>query len=484
MQASPSTLKSAGVLSSRDTAAALPDKRQRLNQEKKSEKPTNQDSAKKSTGGLWNLLKNYAKIVDSRESVYRIALDLFAFDLPTIAAASTRNWFNFAEASFEAFMGTSSLWLAPMVTAKVGDIASKFLFTKEEQKDAQNMLKFKMTELHDNEASTKDLARIGVEESADQERIAKLYADMGKEKLAKEYTDKANSIKDFAKRFKVTDKLRDKIYKLKKTVILAESFFEGGLWGAMGLLMRGFRKYVLGVNRFTGTMAYLKNKDSKKLGQGDEMTLFQKAVGGICVVLSPILNNFLLKLTKDPKAVKNSKFLSMINEHFDMTHGLFPKLGLLFSYTTLPKWTGLIATAQGWTERIERILKLIFLIGSWWMGHRITNGLLAKAKDKELVKKYGIEPGLMVEPQHVKPKDTKGLSIFDRISYFFPEPARIHHILEKSKDNPELQKEASNSHPKILYAGLALHSALVWLMTMFVNKITKMRVIQQLNSSK
>ena len=45
--------------------------------------------------------KQYASVVDSRESVTRIALDVLAFDLPTMLAAATRGWANFAETVLE-----------------------------------------------------------------------------------------------------------------------------------------------------------------------------------------------------------------------------------------------------------------------------------------------------------------------------------------------------------------------------------------------
>ena len=59
------------------------------------------------------MVKNYAKVIDSRESTYRLALDLTAFDIPTLLAAAFRNFWNFLEAAWEAGIGTFMVFAAP-----------------------------------------------------------------------------------------------------------------------------------------------------------------------------------------------------------------------------------------------------------------------------------------------------------------------------------------------------------------------------------
>ena len=173
-----------------------------------------------------------------------------------------------------------------------------------------------------------------------------------------------------------------------------------------------------------------------------------------------------MSLCRNREAVKNSKFLQLCDSGLDMTHGLFPKLGLLFSFTTVPKWIGALATVQGKDELIERIMKLCSVMPSWWLGHRVTNGLLAKAADKSLVKKYGAEAGIMLEK--------------DQLHSMAPDPAKIHHVLEQTEHDPELQKEARSKHAKVLYSGLTLHSLGVLAVSLLINQVTKWRVTNKL----
>lgn len=420
--------------------------------------------------------KNFAKIVDSRESTYRVALDITAFDIPTMGAAAFRNIWNFLEASFEALMGTVMVISAPQITAQVGKLFGSFSI-KEDKHNILNYLKFKMSELENENEFEKGIERISKEEPADQRRISKLYAEMEKEEISRKYNTNAENIEKFCNHIKtISDKksLIEKIYKLKRATILGESFVEGGVWGGFGLLMRGFRKYILRQEQFTGTLGYLSEA-------GQELTLFQKVGGTVAIFLSPFLNAITLHKTKDKNTVRQNKFWRVVDSQLDMTHGVFPKLGLLFSYTTLPKWSGIFITAQGGLERVERLLKLCTVIPSWWMGHRVTNGLIALKNDKYLSQKYGVKQGILVEPDSIKEENKKG-NIWDKLNYKFPEPARIHHVQEKieqedlapdKKDN--LLKEAQDLHAKSLYTGFALHSFLVWVINMAVNYSTKWR---------
>ena len=435
----------------------------------------------------WNyykgLAKGFAKIVDSRESTYRLALDLTAFDIPTLSAEAFRGIWRFLEAGWEAGIGTLMVFAAPKITTWVADFVCKFILPKEEQAHAKQYLRFHMSELSSTKDMQKAVERIKDQEPKDQERIAKIYDELGNKKQHDRYINSANKIREFCNNFKPNEEIREKIYKLKKAVILGESLIEGGVWGGFGLSLRFFRKYILRQDRFTGTMGYLSDEQSKGLGEGGELTLTQKILGGAVIFLSPLLNTILLNSTKDKKVVEKSKFLSTVDEHLDMTHGVFPKLGLLFTYTSVPKWMSLFITSQGWYERLERIFKFLTIIPSWWLGHRVTNGIIAKAFDKKLSEKYNIKSGILVEPEYLKPAKTEGLSFMDKLKYWCPEPARIHHVLDRvegeklSKEKKEeLHKEAEHMHAITLYTGFALHSFLVWCVTMLVNWTTKLRV--------
>lgn len=423
---------------------------------------------------LWQkvkkLAKSYAKIIDSREALQRAALELIAFDVPALLAASTRNWLNFVETAFESFCGFFMFSMAPTITATVAKIIGKFMLPKEDHHMIDHLLKFQMPELNNDEAAMKGAQRIMDEEASDQERVAQLYDEVGNDSKAQRYRQEADRIRNFAKNFKSSEEIREKAYSLKRAVIMAESMIEGGWWGGFGLVLRAFRKYILGAKRFTGTKAYLNDKDSKKLGEGGEMSMFQKAVGAVMMGISPLTNWVLLKLTKGKSKDQLGGFLKIAQKHIDMVHGVFPNLGLMFSYTTFPKWLGLIITAQGWYERLERILKVATLVPSWWLGHQLTNGWLANAEDKKLAKQYGRSRGILVEPES--------------INSILKEPARIHHVMSKTKDSPVLQKKATDKHASILYKGFAMHSALVWAAMMIVNYITKLNVLTDLKKKK
>ena len=421
--------------------------------------------------------KNFAKIVDSRESTYRVALDITAFDIPTMAASAFRNIWNFLEASFEALMCTVMVICAPQITTLVGKLFGSFYPDKNDRLDALNYLRFKMSDLENETKFEEGIERIIKEEPADQRRISKLYSEMENEDASRIYKERAENIERFCNNLKSTnDKkpLLEKIYKLKRATILGESFIEGGVWGSFGLLMRGFRKYILRQEQFTGTLGYLNEA-------GNELSLLQKIGGTLAVFISPFLNAVALLKTKDKNKVRQNKFWSMVDSQLDMTHGVFPKLGLLFSYTTLPKWSGIFITAQGGLERVERLLKLCTVIPSWWMGHRITNGLIALKNDRYLSKEYGVKQGILVDPECIKEENKAG-NFWDRLNYKFPEPARIHHVQERiEKENlsddkkDELLKKAQELHATSLYSGFALHSFLVWVINMAVNYSTKWR---------
>lgn len=430
-----------------------------------------------------NSLKSYAGVIDSRESTYRTALDITAFDIPTMGAAAFRNIWNFFEASLEALMGTIMVIGAPKITSYVGKIAGKFILKEDEQKDTLHYLRFQMSEVTEGDLK-KGIKRIQSEEPNDQRRVADLYREVGFTKMADDSKKNAGDIEDFCRRFESSEDLdekRSRIYKLKRATILAESFIEGGVWGAFGLIIRAFRKYVIKQERFTGTIKYTSDAESEQLGEGGELNLFQKIGGTLAIFLSPVLNATLLNKTKDKNEVKKSRFLSVADSHLDMTHGVFPKLGLLFSYTSVPKWSGIFITSQGWYERIERIIKFCTILPSWWLGHRITNGLLAKYADKKLSEKYNTKKGILIEEEYLRPADTSKLDLLDKLKYLYPEPARIHHVLESIekrnvKHKDKLLKEAKSLHAKCLYTGFALHSFLVWVVTMLVNYSTKWRV--------
>ena len=434
------------------------------------------------TQSRWNYYKDLASIVCSRESTYRTALDITAFDAPMMIADMFRGVKKFLESLFEAFNGTVLVVISPILTGWVGKFVGKFILPKNMQKDTLHYLKFNMSELRDLEKFKAAKGRIKSEEIEDKNFIASLYSRTNKTEKSSFYEREAKDIEDFCNKFEPTEDKRKDIYRLKKATIIGESFLEGGFWGGYGLMLRGFRKYILQEDRFTGTKGYVSDEESEQLGEAGDLSLFQKVIGVCSIFISPILNTILLNKTEDREAVKNSKFLKMIDNHMDTTHGVFPKLGLLFSQTTIPKWIGTITLSQGWFERTERILKLFTVIPSWWFGHRATNGVFALSADKELAKKYNVKPGILVEPEYLEQTTNNNDTFFERMQNRFPEPAKIHHVIKATENNKELQTEAEDQHAKCLYKGFAVHSLLVFGINMAVNYSTKLRALWALRN--
>ncbi len=430
----------------------------------------------------WNYYKDLASIVCSRESTYRTALDITGFDIPVLAADAFRGIKKFTESVFECLSATIMVGVSPYLTTFVGNVLGKLTLSKELQKDTINLLKFNMSELRDFEQFKNATQRIKSEEVEDKLFVSSLYKKSGKEEKARFYEQDALGIEQFCNNFKATKDKMKEIYKLKKATIVGESFLEGGWWGGYGLMFRMFRKHILREDRFTGTKGYVSDSESEELGEGGDLSLFQKIVGGASIFISPILNFFLLTKIENREAVKNSKFLQKVDENMDMTHGVYPKLGLLFTQTTIPKWIGTITLSQGWFERTERILKLFTVIPSWWLGHRATNGTYALNADKELSKKYKVPPGILVEPEYLSQAKENNEPFLQRIQKRFPEPAKIHHILKSTEGNKELQSEAEDLHAKCLYKGFAMHSLLVFGINMAVNYTTKLRALWALRN--
>ncbi|MEY3369718.1 MAG: hypothetical protein RLZZ361_388 [Cyanobacteriota bacterium] len=412
--------------------------------------------------GFWEIAKNYAGIIDSRESITRLFLDLSAFDIPVVIAGATRNWKSFLEACLEAGWSTCALFFAPFLTKSLAKITAKLYLEGDEKNQAENISKFYREELQDEESFNLGKKRLIEEEKKDLERIGKLYETLGYSAKAEKYRAKIEPMQNFYKELEYSPQLIQRYNKLKETIIVGQSAVEGFLWGGFGLALRWFRKNVLGEERFTGTKKYLNDKDSKKLGEAEELGPLQKILGKSALGLAPVLNMMWMKLTRNPENIANNKFLQMVKSGMDMTHGLFPKLGLLFSYTTVPKWFGAFCTTQGVDELIERVIKFCTLIPSWWLGHRVANGNIAKYLDKKLAEKFGVERGILLEE--------------NQLSSMTPEAAKIHHVLEKTAHNPELQAEAQNAHAITLYLGMALHSIGVLGVTLLANQITKWRV--------
>lgn len=414
------------------------------------------------------LAKGYAGIIDSRESTYRTFLDLTGYCLPMTFAAAFRNIWNFLETGFETLFDAAAVLSAPHITKFSGFLSSKFLLNKEEQKDYLNYLNFQLTELEDNQGFEEGKKRIASAEVHDRTRISELYLNLNQADKAEHHLKKAEEIGRFANDLTYSDSLREKIYKLKRATIVTESFFEGIMFASEGLLTRMFRKYILRQDQFTGTLGYSSDNSGNFGGGG--FSLFQKIGIGLSFIIAPAINLGLFFKTKDVNKVKESPNLKMINRELDMTHGVFPKLWLLFTYLMAPFMTGKIFTAQDKYELFDTMFKQCLLIPSWWFGHRVTNGLLARHSDKKLESEFGKRGILVEEDIYQKNPDDNW---WEKLKKFCPEPTRIQHVLDKTEHNEEFKKEAVDLHAKTLYKGFGLHSFLIWVLMMGGNWVTK-----------
>lgn len=421
---------------------------------------------KNSKLGLWDRARNIAEIVCSRESIFRSALDFTGWEIPMILAALTRNIYSTAEAVYQAVYSLATLTTVPFITKALGKFFGQSIMKAEELKDIDHYMLFQMKDLDDHETLMKGIERIKEEEPEDNGFIATLYRD-SKSKEAY-YINKAKAINEFADNFKIDEGKLERIKKLKKATIQGGSFIESFLWGSQFLTNRLFRKYILRQDSFTGTMNYQTKEDNKKTGDASKLKWWQ-ILGNIAAIFSgPTVNHLLFKKLEDKEAVKQSPWLQMIKNQWDMTHGVFPKLGLMVSFVMMPNVLSMLFSSQGRNEFYENLLTTFTVNLSWWFGHHLTNGTLAQMNDAKLAKKYGIERGILVEPQD--------------INRLIAEPAKIQQVLHKVRHNPKLEKEARDMHAKVLYQGFTLHSLLIFGMKMLINQMTKWRVGNELKA--
>ncbi len=404
-----------------------------------------------------------ASAISSRESTYRTFLDLSAYTLPQVLADAFRGPKKFIESLFEGSIDVASVLFSPNLIKFLSRVIARSTLSPELLPHADQLMLFSMEELRDQEKFQQGIARIKEEDVTDKLNIANIVGRLSPAQADKAKAD-AEKINQFCDNFKATEEARQQAYQLKKKTILLNSFVEGSLWANMGLMVRLFRKYVLGENRFTGTKKQLNDDESEKIGDAGEFTWGQKLISLVCSFISPAVLYYLLNKIERTPIANRSETLKVAANQIDTIRGVFPKLGLLFAFTSLPKWSGYLWTAQGWIERTERLVKFLTLLPSWWLGHRVTNGVIAKAVDKKLAQEFKQPEGIMIEPEYSKQS--------------FPEPASIHHIYKATKDNPELRDKAEKAHAKTLYTGFAWHSLGAFLISLAINALTKFNAIR------
>ncbi len=420
-----------------------------------------------------SFFKDYSKVVFSRESTYRGFVDVFANDIPELAAAATRNKAYFLEELMKSITATGAIFLAPKATKLSAKIAASSILSDEERKDLDKYLLFSRTDIDDLESLEKAKPEIARKEAIDQENLAKLFGQESKK--GKEHLKKAAEIKEFFKNLKITEDLKEKLHKLKKSVIIGENIIESSFWGFFPFLSRLFRKYALGIDRFTGTLDYIKDQDNDKLGNQKGFTKRQMLGTLAAMFFPPLLTILGLKITDDKEAVSKSDFLKGLKNQLDMKHGVYPKLGLFALFGAVPMLVSKVFNAQGPLELFESIIKFSITCSSLLLGDRVTNGTLAKKADKELQKEFGTSPGILYH--HVDKQKGKALSASQKLSQTFPEASKFQEVLDKTNHDEKLKETALGKYTKVLYKGFSLHAAGSFLVKMLVFKLTKLKAI-------
>lgn len=425
---------------------------------------------KKDDNSFLNFIKNkmnqYSRIVFSRESTYRGFVDIFAEDIPSLAAAATRNWAYFKEDCFKLALSTSVMFLAPVFVKLSAKQHAKDYFNDDEIKDLDNLLLFNKEDLENLESFDEARYRVVNDEVKDCLNLIDTYGKDSKE--GSKAIKKIESIKEFANRYEANEDLRKRLLAFKDKILVNTSTIESTFWGVRPFLERLFRKYVLGVNRFTGSLKYLNDKDADRLGNKKSFT-FKQILGTAASIISPpVIIKKLMNMVKDSDLVKNSKVLQIVKDQMDTTHGIYPKLGIYAAFSNIPLQISKQFNSQDIFEQVENLIKFGVTGFSLFLGDRTTNGKFAVAEDKKLSEKYGEDTGILYK------KHNSGSGLLAWINKQLPEAAKFNEVVAKTKHNPKLKKEAIDKYQKTFYKGFIWHAA-----GTFISKFTIYSLIKR-----
>ena len=435
-----------------------------------SKKEDNTNKSKIGKNWLENKLLDFSKIVFSRESTYRGFIDIFAADIPSLAAAACRNWTYFLEDVVKTIASTSMMFAAPLFIKLMIKLRSKEVFNEEhELKNTVNYMLFSNNDLKDLESFDTARVKITEDEVKDKYRIAELYGLDSKQ--GQKALSRAKEIKNFMTNYQASDELREKIIKLKDKVTFAEGIVESTFWGLRPLMERLFRRYVLGINRFTGSLKYLSDEEADKLGNQKHFTVTQMMGTVLSIVLSPFLIARGQKIIRDPNKVNETKFNKTMHEQMDLKHGIYPKFGLYAAYSNIPLLISKLFNSQDPFELVEHFVRFCVTFISIFFGDRMTNGVMAKSADKELTEKYGEKPGILYYRNEKTPEN-----FIEKLNSIFPEAAKYQDIEDKTKHNPELQEEATKKYKSTFFKGFFTHSFGSFLIKYGINMLTQFAV--------
>ncbi len=418
-------------------------------------------------------LMDYSKVVFPRESTYRGFVSIFADDLPTLLAEAFRGSKAFVEALFKEAATTAAVFVSPIITKIIAAAKAKGIFGDYGVENLSNLMLFSREDLETLENFDKAREKIVAHEIQDQMNLIKFHGvDSVK---AKECIANAEKMQKFMGDYQATESLRQQLLKLKDETIITQSWVESAFWGGIPFLVRLFRKYGLGVDRFVGSINYLDDKSAEKLGNQKHFT-FKQIFGTVLgIVLNPLLVGHVVKQPSSSEAT--SAKTSWLKEQLDTQHGFYPKLGLFVSFGELPYIISRLFNSQDVFELVENFVKFCTSSGSLLFGDRITNGWLAKKADKEFSLKHDLEPGTFYyrEPQNPS-------SLWSTLCNSFPAAAKFQHVLNSIKHKPQLKQEASDIYQKTFYKGFGLHSLGAFAINTFINWTTRARVQRALKT--
>ena len=416
-------------------------------------------------------LNQFSKIIFTRESLYRGLVDILGEELPSLAIESLRGFNSFVEHAFAYVVTTAMIMVVPNVSKFFAKQDSAKFLKSIDPKEYKAAMLFNREDLEDVESFEKAKARLLKEETLDKMNLIRFWRsdDKGQALMVNE----AAKLKDFMKNLQNTDAVRQEITDLKNSMIQKQSITCSIMAGSVGFIRRLFRKYVLGADRFVGSQKYLSDKDAKKLGSKGFTT--RQMLGTVAsMVTSPGIVYGLVKRFKSMAPKQYKGLTKLLSKHLDTKHSFYPKAGNYLLSSSGPYFLSRIFNAQDKYEFLEILIKTSFAGGSLFLGDRFTNGRFAKAADKELSEKHGTETGLLYE----KPQNDKGFGAW--LANTIPEAKPIAAIIEKTKSNKALQKDATDAYQKTFLKGFGWHTLGIIVLKYAINNLTKLRVKRDL----
>ena len=446
-----------------------------LHEIKQEKKEQESKQAKTWTENIKDKMNQLSKILFSRESTYRGIIDILAEELPSLVVESLRGTNSVIEHVFKYIVTTSIIMGVPYFAKFFSSQAATKILKNIDPKQHGLALLFNREDLETKENFEKAKTKIIKEEVLDQMNLIRLWG-IDSEK-SKKHLKKAEEIKDFVKNLDNNEAVRKEALELKDEVVKKQTLLMSVLSGAVPYTTRLFRKFALGINRFTGSQKYLNDKDANKLGNKG-FTLRQGLGTLACMFSSPLVANNLVKQFNETDPKKQSRFVKMMSKQLDTRHSFFPKIGTYIVSSSIPYLISRLFNAQDKYEFLETVIKSTINGGSLFFGDRATNGRFAKSADKELSKEHGSEPGILYHPEDPK----KGF--WSWLANIFPEARQFPEIIEKTQDNKELQKDAINKYQSSFLKGFFSHSFGIALVKFVINKFTQSRVEKDLEKLK